>query len=325
MAVSVSPQTQRDRKFRLHVIVAFALVYVLWGSTYLAIAIAVKHIPPLMMGGVRFVIAGGLMLAWRAFAGHTVTVSRRDMFRLTVIGILLLTTGNVVLGWAETLIPTGLAALLIAITPMWFLLLERLSHRGDRISPRGLVGIALGLCGVVVLLWPDLTGGVHVGSRELLGAGLVLFSSFSWANGSILSKRWHISVDPYTASGWQMLMAGMINLALAFLSGEHHRTQWAGDSVAAIIYLIIAGSLIGFTAYVWLLRNVPTSKVATYAYVNPIVAVFLGWLVLDEKITPYILAGSAIVVLSVALVTGAKSHAREVEEETEVPACETGD
>lgn len=307
---------------RAQVIVAFALVYVLWGSTYLGIRIAVEHIPPLMMGGTRFIIAGVLMLGWRAATGKDIRVSGRDLFRLTVIGCLLLTTGNVVLGWAETYIPTGLAALLIAVTPLWFLLLERFSHKGDHLSRRGLGGVALGLAGVVVLLWPDLQAGMHVGHRELFGAVLVLFSSFSWASGSVLSKRWHLNVDPYTASGWEMLNAGIVNFAAALIVGDQHRTVWATNSVLAILYLVVAGSLIGFTAYVWLLRNVPTPKVATYAYVNPIVAVFLGWALLHEKITPYILAGSAVVIASVVLVSGAKSHtAREAEEE-EVPAVE---
>src|SRR3569832_110211 len=136
----------------MQVIVAFALVYVLWGSTYLGIAIAVRNIPPLLMGATRFIIAGCLMLAWRKVTGTPIAVPRHDLLRLTVIGCLLLTTGNVVLGLAETMIPTGLSALLIAITPLWFLLLERFFFaRNERIAPRGLVGIALGLLGVVVL------------------------------------------------------------------------------------------------------------------------------------------------------------------------------
>jgi drug/metabolite transporter (DMT)-like permease len=315
--------TETTSKFRAQMILAFGLVYVLWGSTYLAIRIAVEHIPPLMMGAVRFIIAGVLMLGWRAFSGHPIKVKPRELLRLVVIGVLLLTTGNVVLGWAETLIPTGLAALLIAITPLWFLLLEHFSRRGDHLSWRGIVGIALGLLGVVVLLWPDITGAVHVGRRELLGAALVMCSSFSWACGSVFSKRWHLAVDPYTASGWEMFAAGCVNLILALLVGDEHRTVWASSSVGAIVYLVIAGSMIGFTAYVWLLQNVPTPKVATYAYVNPIVAVFLGWLVLHEKITPFIIGGSVVVVLSVYIVTGAEAHTAPPEEVEEFPAVES--
>src|SRR3569833_32484 len=148
----------------MQVIVGFALVYVLWGSTYLGIAIAVRNIPPLLMGASRFIIAGILMLLWRSATGNSIAVPRRDMIRLTIIGCLLLTTGNVVLGLAETMIATGLSALLIAITPLWFLILERFFFaRNERIAPRGLGGIALGIVGVIVLLWPDLTGAVRVG------------------------------------------------------------------------------------------------------------------------------------------------------------------
>ncbi len=317
-----------DRKFRTQVVVAFTLVYILWGSTYLGIAIAVRHIPPLMMGASRFLVAGALMLGFRLATGNRVFLPARDIFRLTVIGVLLLTTGNVILGLAETYIPTGLAALLIAITPLWFLLLERfIFARNERIAPRGLVGIALGLVGVVVLLWPDLTAATRIGHRELVGAALVLFSSMSWATGSVLSKRWHVNTDPYTGSGWQMLTAGVVNLILALLFGDQRTTVWEFHSVLAVGYLVLAGSLVGFTAYIWLLKHVPTAKVATYAYVNPIVAMFLGWLIEGEKITPFIVAGAAVVIASIVLVTGAKTHqARTAPDADALPACEgTGD
>lgn len=316
--------TEAQRKFRLQVMTAFALVYVLWGSTYLAIGIAVEHVSAPMMGASRFIIAGLLMLGFRKIMGHPISVSRHDLLRLTIIGTLLLVTGNVVLGWAEQMIPTGLAALLIAITPLWFLLLEASSHKGERISLRGLVGIALGILGVFVLLWPKLRLGLSVGHKELFAAGLVMWSSFSWATGSVLSKRWHMPVDPYTASGWEMLMAGLINFAISVAIGDLHRTHWQWQAMAAIFYLVIAGSLVGFTAYVWLLKNVPTSKVSTYAYVNPIVAVFLGWLVLNEKMDRWMFAGTVVIILSVALVTGAKLKpvAQTKEEGLELPAVE---
>jgi drug/metabolite transporter (DMT)-like permease len=299
--------TEAQRKFRLQVILAFGLVYVLWGSTYLAIGIAVEHVSAPMMGASRFLVAGALMLGWRKIAGNKIAVSGRDLFRLTVIGTLLLCTGNVALGWAEEMIPTGLAALLIAITPLWFLLLETFSHKGERIRPRGVAGIGLGICGVVILIWPKLTSGMSVGHRELLGAVIVLFASFSWATGSVLSKRWHMPVDPYTASGWEMLMAGLVNLVVSALIGDFQHTHWNLSAALAIFYLIVAGSWIGFTAYIWLLKNVPISKVATYAYVNPIVAVFLGWLVLHERIDGWMIAGSVVIILGVILVTGAKA------------------
>lgn len=315
--------TEAQRKFRAQVVLAFALVYVLWGSTYLAIGIAVEHVSSPMMGASRFLVAGAFMLAWRKFSGNSISVSSRDLLRLTVIGVLLLCTGNVVLGWAEKMIPTGLAALLIAVTPVWFLLLETFSHRGERISPRGLAGVVLGLCGVVVLIWPKLTAGFSVGRQELLGALIVMVASFSWASGSVLSKRWHMPVDPYTASGWEMLMAGVANLVVCAFIGDFHRTRWNSSAALAILYLIVAGSWIGFTAYVWLLKNVPISKVATYAYVNPIVAVFLGWLVLHERFDGWMLAGSVVIILGVILVTGAKAAPSQSADTTlELPAVE---
>lgn len=291
---------------RLKIIIAFAFVYVFWGSTYLGIGIAVQHMSALVMGAVRFSIAGAALLLWCVLRGRRIGVRLDEFLRLTFLGVVLLSIGNVLLGTAETYIPTGLASLMIAITPLWFLLLERLSSRGERIGGRGLAGIFLGICGMVVLMWPALRMGLHLGRREFIGAGWVLLSSFSWASGSIISKRWHLKVDAYVASGWQMLMAGLANCFIGVLLGSFKAASWTRPAVLAIGYLIIAGSWVGFTAYVWLLHHVSTSKLATYAYVNPLVAVFLGWLILHERITPFILAGSAIVMVSVILITGAK-------------------
>ena len=291
---------------RLQVVIAFALVYIFWGSTYLAIRLSVEHLTPLIMGALRFTAAGLLMLAFRALCGHRIAVPLRDLLRLGVIGFLLLVSANVVMGWAEIYIPTGLAALLIAVTPLWFLILERISHSTDHLSRRGLTGISLGVAGVALLLWPDLTGHTAFGARQLFGSILVLCSSVSWAVGSICSRRWHMPIDPLTASGWQMLIAGLVCAALALAAGDLHRATWAASSLWAVVYLIFAGSLIGFTAYVWLLKNVPIAKVATYAYVNPIVALILGCAFHGEKMDAYMFAGSAVIILSVILVTGAK-------------------
>ena len=319
MMVSTTAPTRAPR--RLQVVVAFGLVYVLWGSTYLAIRIAIEHLTPLMMGGLRFIAAGLLMLGFRAFRGHRIRVGRRDLLRLTFIGFLLLVSSNVVLGWGELYIPTSLAALLVAVIPLWFLILERISHSTDRLPGRGIAGIALGVVGVAVLLWPDLTGLGHPGNggfggRQLFGALLVLFASVSWAIGSILAKRWQMPIDPYAAAGWQMLFGGAICGALALLIGDARHTTFAGAarSLWAIVYLIVAGSMVGFTAYVWLLKNVPIAKVATYAYVNPIVAMMLGCFFHGEKLDRYMLAGSVVVIVSVILVTGAKVRREEREE-----------
>ena len=313
-----------NRSIRLKVIGAFALVYIFWGSTYLGIGIAVQYVSALVMGAVRFAIAGAVLLLWCALRGRRVRLRMQEFLRLTFLGVVLLSIGNVLLGVAETYIPTGLASLMIAITPLWFLLLERFSSRGERISSRGLMGILLGICGIVVLMWPALRAGLHLGHREFVGAGLVLLSSACWATGSVISKRWRIEVDAYVASGWQMMMAGLVNCVVGLPLGSFREAHWTRSAVLAIGYLIVAGSWIGFTAYVWLLHHVSTAKLATYAYVNPIVAVFLGWLILHERITPYIVAGSVVVMVSVILITGAKHTPPSTAPEPEPVAVLTG-
>lgn len=295
---------------RGRVIVAFALVYIFWGSTYLGIRIAVEHVPPILMAGARFAIAGSLMLAFCHLTGRRIAIGRNRLAKLAVIGFLLLAVSNAVLAWAEIYVPTGLAALIVAVVPIWFLLVERLLLPGGRVSRSALAGIALGLAGMVVLLWPKLSVTHTLGLWELLASISLVGSSFSWAFGSVLSKRWHLDVDPLVASGWQMTFAGVIDVTTGVALGDHHRAVWNGSAIAAVLYLVVFGSWVGYSAYIWLLRHVPTTKVSTYAYVNPIVAVFLGWLVLGESVDGYLLAGAAIIVPAVALVTRAETPPR---------------
>jgi drug/metabolite transporter (DMT)-like permease len=193
---------------------------------------------------------------------------------------------------------------------------------GDHhISRRGKIGLAIGIAGVVVLIWPDLLHPKSLGHRELWWSLGLQLGSFSWALGSVLSKKWQTAAaDPFSATAWQVTFAGIGNLIFALLVEKPSNVTWTFRGVAAILYLVVFGSWIGYTAYIWLLQHVPTSKVSTYAYVNPVVAVFLGWLVLHERIDRYILMGSAIIVASVVLVTSAKISTRGVAEE--LPAVE---
>jgi drug/metabolite transporter (DMT)-like permease len=294
---------------RWMVILAFGLVYVFWGSTYLGISIAVEHIPPGLMCGTRFTIAGVAMLAWCALTGRPVRQSPRALFHMAVVGILLLMGGNLTLSYAEQIVPTGLAALLIAVTPLWFLVLDSLLLGDHHISQRGMIGLAVGIAGIVVLIWPELTEPSSFGRRELWWSLALLAGSFTWALGSVLSKKWQ-SPDPFSATAWQVTFAGLANFVFAILFEPISGVIWTARGVGAICYLIVCGSWIGYTAYIWLLQHVPTSKVATYAYVNPVVAVFLGWLVLHEHIDRFILLGTAVVVASVVLVTSAKISTR---------------
>ena len=299
---------------RWRVILAFGLVYVFWGSTYLGIGIAVEHIPPGLMCATRFTIAGVVMLAWCALTGRRIRHSPRELFHMAVVGILLLMGGNLTLSYAERIVPTGLAALLIAVTPLWFLVLDSLLLGDHHISQRGKIGLALGIAGIVVLIWPELRSPASIGHRELWWSLALLAGSFTWALGSVLSKKWQ-SADPFSATAWQVTFAGLANLVFAIFFERLSDVTWTARGVGAIFYLVVCGSWIGYTAYIWLLQHVPTSKVATYAYVNPVVAVFLGWLVLHERIDHFIVLGTAVVVASVVLVTSAKVKTRTVAEE----------
>src|SRR5271163_1969482 len=306
---------------RWKIIVAFGLVYVFWGSTYLGIGIAVEQIPPGLMCAARFLIAGTVMLAYCALTGRRIRFSAGQLSHFAAVGILLLMGGNLTLSYAERIVPTGLAALLIAVTPLWFLVLDSLLLGDHHISRRGTIGLVIGIAGVVVLIWPDLLHPSSLGRRELWWSLALQLGSLSWAFGSVLSKKWQTAAtDPFSAIAWQVIFAGIANLVFALLFERHAPVAWTFSGVAAILYLVVCGSWIGYTAYIWLLQHVPTSKVSTYAYVNPVVAVFLGWLVLHERIDKYILMGSAIIVASVVLVTSAKVSTRSAQRQ--VPAVD---
>ena len=298
-----------DRHHRLQVAFAFALVYIFWGSTYLAIGIAdQERLPPAVTCAMRFAIAGVLMLAVLALSGRSIRITLREAARLATIGCLLLVGGNFGLTWAEQFVPTGFAALIIAVTPIWFLLLETFVFRGDRLSRRGLFGVALGIAGIAVLFWPRFEHRATLGIMPLLGASTLLLSSFSWSVGSVLSRKWQMRVDPFTATGWEMTFAAVGNAIIALITGEQHHIVITRRGMLAVLYLVVFGSWVGYTAYIWLLKHVPTPKVATYAYVNPLVAVALGWLVLNERLDAFMFAGTVIIVAAVALVTTAKVH-----------------
>ncbi|HVN18816.1 MAG TPA: EamA family transporter [Dongiaceae bacterium] len=303
-----------ERPKRWMVILAFGLVYLFWGSTYLGIDIAVQTIPPALMCGLRFTVAGVVMLAVCVATGHRVIYSARQIALSAVVGLLLLMGGNLTLSYAELTVSSGLSALILASTPLWFLVLDSLLLGDHHISGRGKAGLALGIVGLFVLVWPDLQAG-SLGRKELLASLSLIGGSFSWALGSVLSKKWQSGMDVFGATAWQVTAAGVGNFAFALFNGDLQHATWAPKSLAAVGYLVVCGSWIGYTAYIWLLEHVPTSKVSTYAYVNPVVAVFLGWLILHEKVDQYIVMGSAIVVLSVILVTSAKVKARKLCEE----------
>jgi drug/metabolite transporter (DMT)-like permease len=299
--------TEAQRQQRFLIILAFGLVYLFWGSTYLGIRIAVEQIPPALMCGTRFSIAGILMLVYCGLSGRTIRYSGVQLWHMAVVGTLLLMGGNLTLSYAEQVVPSGLAALVVASTPLWFLVLDSLLLGDHHISRRGLAGLALGVAGIGVLLWPKLMSINTMGAKEFWWSLSLLGGSFIWALGSVLSKRWQSQeVDPFSGIAWQVTFAGVANLIFAVSFEDLTHVVWTPRGIGAVLYLVVCGSWIGYTAYIWLLRHVPTSKVSTYAYVNPVVAVFLGWFVLHETVDRYILMGTAIVIASVVLVSSAK-------------------
>jgi drug/metabolite transporter (DMT)-like permease len=319
-----SLMTNAQRQSRFAIVLAFGLVYFFWGSTYLAIDIAVERIPPALMCGLRFLIAGVCMLAFCGARGRTVWYNRRQLGRMAAVGVLLLMGGNLTLSYAEKYVASGLAALIVAVTPLWFLVLDTLLLGDHHVSLRGKAGLGLGVVGLIILLWPDLTTSTSFGRVQLWASISLLGGSFSWALGSVLAKRWKSAdVDPFSATAWQMIAAGLANLLFAAGAHDFSKVVWTPRGIGATLYLVVCGSWIGYTAYIWLLNHVPTAKVSTYAYVNPVVAVFLGWLILHERVDGYILAGSAIVVASVVLVTSAQVTRKPAVES--LAMAETGD
>ncbi|MDV5148699.1 EamA family transporter [Streptomyces sp. SBC-4] len=292
--------TAQARRITGAVWAALGIVYVVWGSTYLGIRIVVETVPPFLSGGARFVTAGLLLtgiIAWRQ-GPAALKVTRRQLASAVLVGLLLILGGNGLVVLAETSIPSGLAALLIAVVPAWVVVLKAVS--GDRPTLGGTAGVLLGLAGLAVLTLPGLSGDVRIG-----GVLLVVVATLCWSVGSFSSSRLPMPANPFTASAYEMIAGGLAGLAVGLMRGEQHGFDLAEVSTrswAALAYLVVFGSLIAFTAYAWLLQAAPISLVATYAYVNPVVAVALGALVLNEALTWPLLLGGAIVVAGVWLI-----------------------
>jgi drug/metabolite transporter (DMT)-like permease len=284
---------------------ALGIVYVLWGGTYVAIRVMVEDVPPLLGAGARFAIAGVAMLAFLAARGHRVRVAPRSLAAAGLVGLLLPAGGNGLVTVAERDVPAGLAALLIASVPLW-LVLMRSTVGGERVNRGTLAGVAVGFGGLALLLLP----GSRPAAATALGVLLVLVAALSWATGSFLSPRLSMPSDPLVSTAWQMIVGGGALLVGALAAGEAgdlHLADASAKSLLAFAYLVVGGSWVAFTAYAWLLQNVPISKVATYAYVNPLVAVLLGWALLSEELSIGTLAGAALIVASVATIVRRES------------------
>lgn len=296
------------------------VLYIVWGSTYLAIKVAIETIPPFLMGSVRFVPAGLLLAA--VIAVHQRATIRRPTLRelrdTSIVGGLLMLGGMGLVAWAEQTISSGIAALLIGLMPMWLAIFSR-GLFGERLPVMAAVGIVIGIVGVAILAWP--AGGV--GDLDPAGLLALMASPMFWALGSLYAARRAVLPGPALfASGLQMAAGGVILLVAALLTGELQGFEWGSVSAASwmgVAYLLTVGSLIGYTTYAWLLTVAPLPRIATYAYVNPIVAVLLGWLILGEPLTVRTGVAAAVIVVAVAMIVTARGRAARAARSVPVP------
>jgi drug/metabolite transporter (DMT)-like permease len=305
--VSASPS-------RVRLLAGFATIYLVWGSTYLAIRFAVETIPPFLMAGLRFLAAGGLLYGW-LWLTKRIRPTPRQWADNTIIGGLLLLGGNGLVSWAEQKIPSGITTLMISVGPLFVVLADWLvlvvgrdATRGTRPTAATFVGLALGFVGLALLVGPDLGRDPTTALDPWRVAGLLL-ACVSWAAGSVFTRYARNPAEPFTAAAMQMLAGAGWLLVVSLLRGE-----WAAfapaavtlKSVGAWAYLLVMGSLVGFTTFVWLMKHSTPARVSTYAYVNPIVAVFLGWLLAHEQLSPRLFVAAAVIIVGVALITAQK-------------------
>ena len=311
--VSVQPPSWHAPS-RARLVVAFAAVYVLWGSTYLAIRFAVATIPPFLMAGARHLVAGAVLYPLaRLRSGEQPT--RANWSAATLMGALLLFGGNGGVSWAEQFVPSGVTALIVASVSLWMVVLEWLRPGGARPAGRVIFGLVLGFGGVGLLVGPSglFGGGAGSGRVDPLGATVLVLASLSWAAGSIFSRRLQLPRAPLLGTAMQSLAGGGLLILVGLLAGQGAAFHWKSVSVRSALalgYLIVFGSLLGFSAYTWLLQAAPPARVATYAYVNPVVAMLLGWALAGEQPTLRTLAASAVIIAAVVLVITSRPHAQ---------------
>lgn len=315
LRMTPSPSPSRAR-----IALAFAAIYLLWGSTYLAIRYAIESIPPFIMAGSRFVIAGVLLYVGSRLTGAE-RPSRAAWVASAVTGVLMLAIGNGAVTWSETRIPSGLAALLVASAALWMVLLEFLRRNGTRPTRMVILGLALGFGGLALLVGPAALSAAR--DVDVLASLVLLIASLSWAAGSVYSRLLPRPKSAITASGMQMLAGGLALYLVGAMNGELGRVDLSAVTMRSglsVGYLIVFGSLIGYTAYAWLLRVCTPAAVATYAYVNPMVAMLLGWLIADEAFGTRMVVAAAIILSGVALINRASRRPGSPRTATEPPS-----
>ncbi len=283
--------------------IAWAAVCVIWGTTYLAIKIALETIPPFAISGLRCAIGGALLLGWLVATGRPVP-GPRTWPRLSILGFLMLTLGNGGVAWGEQYLPSGLTAVFIATSPFWMVAIDSALPGGERVRPLQWLGVAVGFAGIVLLVWPELTDSPLGGWALVPGIVALQVACIGWALASAITRRRTVSADVLGVAALQLVFGGIFLLAMATLSGEWARFTFTPRTTAAFAYLVLAGSLVAFAAYSYALRHLPVSTVSMYTYVNPVIAVALGTLLLGEPFRPSMLLSVVVILLGIALVRG---------------------
>lgn len=287
---------------------ALLALYIVWGSTYLAILFTVETIPPFLSAGIRFLVSGGILFLWRWAAGDSLPT--KQQWRSTaIVGIFLLLGGNGLVSFAEQRIASGVAALIVGTVPLWLVLIEALRRGGVRPTPVAIIGLLIGFGGIYLLVGPTELSTTNM-QFDTIGIGAVILASFLWSIGSIYSRGADMPASSLMATGAEMLIGSAALFIVSGLLGEWRSFDLAAVSTQSwlgLVYLITFGSLVGFVSYIWLLKNAPVSLVATYAYVNPLVAVFLGAWLADETINARILIAGLVIIGSVILINQTKS------------------
>ena len=326
MANAMQPNVDSKKKAATtaSIVLAFASVYFFWGSTYTAIRVGAAEMPALLLAGTRFLIAGAILLAWCRWRGLRIFWPAPVMMRLALIGLLLLGGGNMGLVFAEKTVPSGLASLVLAVIPLYVALIEMFLPGGEPLPARGWLGMALGFAGLGALVWPSLRTGLNGDRTLLIALGVLLAGAFSWTVGSILSRRSKLPANSLVAAAWQMLAAGAFSTALGTALGQWPQFHVDRAAIGSLAWLITGGSLLGYTCFIYLLEHVPVTKVSSHSYVNPVVAVLLGILLLHERPAPAEFAGMAGIVVAVFLLTTSQVKAKgkpvPVEELEQMPA-----
>lgn len=287
---------------KLKTLLAFGAIYIIWGSTYLAIRYAVETIPPLMMIGVRSLTAGLILYLFSRFKSKE-KIKRENIFPLFALGAMFFLIGHGLLAWAQQYVPSGMAAVLVTPEPLWILGIEWFFLKDTRIKLRGILGLFLGFVGVVYLIAS--TTGSTTSRNDFLGSALIVVCTLSWGIGAVYSRVANVPKSPALLSGLELIFGGILVLIASIIIGEpsqFHLSQVSLKSFFGLLYLITFGSAIAFSAYVWLLGHTSVTRISTHTYVNPIIAVFLGWLFANEQITTGLLVATIVIIISVYLV-----------------------